>query len=183
MATPTTAPIAGNQFYTQVVNAAAQLPLLNVVDLEVSNATTNFLSVESSAPDVANPLQNPSNTRFTIDSLGHLTTAQQTPPTGSFTTTGTITANTIFTNSTDCAGQFTATGTAVANDTLTVTFNRPYGTGIVHAVCTACNDGAATASSNGYHVVATSTGFTLTFLGASGANPCFNYFVIDAGFI
>ena len=181
MATPTTAPIAGNQFYTQVANAAAQLPLLNVGDLEVSNATTNFLSVASTAPDVANPALNPSNTRFTIDSVGHLTTAQETPPTGSFTTTGTITANTIFTNSTDCAGQFTATGTAAVADTLRVTFNRPYGTGIVHAVCTPCNKGAATAMSNGYHVVATSTGFTLEFLGVSGPDPCFNYFIIDAG--
>ncbi len=180
MATPITAPIAGNQNFSLVTMAAAQLPLLNVTDLEVGNATTNSLRVAASNAD-STTLPNPSNVRFTVDSFGHLTTAQQTPPTGSFT--GAITANTIFTNSTDCAGQFTATGTAAAGDTLTVTFNRPYGTGIVHAVCTACNDGAATASSNGYHVVATSTGFTLTFLGVSGANPCFNYFVIDAGFI
>lgn len=174
-----TAPIAGNQNFTEVVNAAAQLPLLNVTDLEAGNATANSLTVEASNLDSAT-LPNPSNVRFTIDSFGHLATAQQTPPTGSFTTTGTITANSIGPNSTDCAGQFTATGTAAAGDELTVTFNRPYSTGIVHAVCTACNAGAATASSNGYHVVANDDGFTLTFLGVSGANPCFNYFIIDA---
>ena len=177
MATPTTAPIAGNQFYTQVVNAAAQLPLLNVVDLEVSNATTNFLSVESSNPD-STTLPNPSNVRFTIDSFGHLNTAQETPPTA--TVTGTLLGINVLINSTDCAGQVTAVGPAAANDTLTVTFNRPYSTGIVHAVVTPCNDAAAEAMDNGYSVSATSTGFTLEFRGVSGAGPCFNYFVIDA---
>ena len=83
-------------------------------------------------------------------------------------------------NSTDCAGFFTATGTAAAGDTLSVTFNRPYGSGIIHAHCTPCNDGAATAVSNGYKVGANAVGLTLTFHGVSGVDPCFNYFIINA---
>ena len=172
-------PIAGNQTFTNVVNLAGQLPLLNVTDLEVGNATTNSLTVAATNPN-STTLPNPSNVRFTIDSFGHLTTAQQTLPTGSFTSGGGITANSMGGLSTDCAGFFTATGAAAAGDTLSVQFNRPYGSGIIHAHCTPCNDGAATAVSNGIYVDANAVGLTLTFNGVSGLNPCFNYFIINA---
>ena len=179
MATPTTTPIAGNQFYTQVVNAAPQLPLLNVTDLEVANATTNSLTVAASNPN-STTLPNPSNVRYTINSFGHLSTAQQTLPTASFTTTGALTANSMGGLSTDCAGFFTASGTAAGGDTLSVQFNRPYSTGIVHAHCTPCNVGAAVACANGIYVDANAVGLTLTFQGVSGIDPCFNYFIINA---
>ena len=45
MATPI-APVAGNQFYTHVANAAAQLPELSVAELGVSAATFGSLNVD-----------------------------------------------------------------------------------------------------------------------------------------
>ena len=51
MAAPTPAPIAGNQFFTEIVNEPSQLPQLNVVDLAVANATMSSITTSNITND------------------------------------------------------------------------------------------------------------------------------------
>jgi hypothetical protein len=153
-------PIAGNQFFTSVVNSATQLPELNVGECVVSNSNT--VSAVLGRTEIKD---------------GKLLTSQTTPPT--VQVTGGFASGTIFANSTDIAGQVNLVGTAAAATTFTVTYDSPYPTPVQMVALTACDAAAATAVTNGVHVSSDSSSFTVTFVGASGANPCFNYFVID----
>ena len=180
MATLTTEPTAGNEIYTTVANAAAQLPLLNVGDLEVSNATTNFLSVASTAPDVANPLQNPSNTRFTIDSVGHLTSAQQVPPSlvAVFAAPATLTG---LANNTDVCGTVRLTTTAApgVGEGIQITYNRPYQN--APEVFVQVADPTFFTAANPYVVQSFPDRFRILFPLGTAVNISnqFKYFVID----
>lgn len=173
MATPQ--PIAGNQNFTSVVDMAAQLPTLNVTDLTASDELVQNLLV------VNGTVENLQVVNETVQELeikdGHLLTAQTTPPT--VAVTGALTGGTVFVNSTDVAGQVNLTGTAGAGDTFVITYNSPYPSAVQTVTLTACDAAAATALTNGVHVSTSATAATVTFVGASGANPCFNYFVID----
>ena len=158
-------PIAGNQDFTSVVDMAAQLPTLNVTDLTASEELVQNLQVVNE----------------TVEELeirnGHLLTAQTTPPT--LTVTGALTGGTVFLNSTDVAGRVDLAGTAAAGNTFVLTYNSPYPSGVQTVTLTACDAAGATALVNGVHVSTTTTAATVTFVGVSGLNPCFNYFVID----
>ena len=108
----TTQPIAGNQFFKEVFNQAAQLPILQVEDLEIGTATTGFLEVVRTNVNLginysdlgAAVSKDPSNIRLTLDNFGHILTAQQVPPVFVRASPVTLTAK-VFSNSTDTAGQ------------------------------------------------------------------------------
>ena len=154
MTTPTTAPIAGNQYYTNVVDAAPQLPLLNVSELEVSNAILVDANIQN----------------------GHLLTSADNPPTldllassfGSLTFAG---------FATDVAGQLRFVGASAANDTVRVVYHRPYPTAIQNIQLTGTNLEAA--GSRAFISATATTHFDIEFP-AITTNPSFNYFVVDA---
>ena len=118
---------------------------------------------------------NSSGGALTLD--GHLETAGEEPT--SVTGSGGL-INVIFTsNSTDTAGHLIVNGTGAAGNTITVTYASPYATGMQCVFLSARNASAATAITNGYHVSTSNTQFIITFVGVSGLDPEFDYFVID----
>ena len=125
----TTAPIAGNQYFSQVFDQAGRLNLLNVSNLMIGTATTNSLEVAASNPNLGtfyagvNPafgsqtLKDPSRIKLKLDNFGHILTSQAVPPVCVNTTQtappafpGTPTIDFVAIvgdNSTDTAGQIT----------------------------------------------------------------------------
>ena len=163
----TTAPIAGNQYFSQVFDQAGHLNLLNVSNLRIGTATTNYLEVVAINPNLgefysgATPafgsqtLKDPSQIKLKLDNFGHVLTSQKVPPVciNAFkeTTAGVITVmngTQVLNNSTDTAGQvdlaFVASS-GVAGDVYNFLFefNREFPTGNLSVQLTAADEGAA----------------------------------------
>jgi hypothetical protein len=125
----TTAPIAGNQYFSQVFDQAGHLNLLNVSNLVIGTAITNSLEVAGSNPNLgtfysgltpafgSQTLKDPSRIKLKLDNFGHILTSQAVPPVCVNTThtappafPGTPTIDFVAIvgdNSTDTAGQIT----------------------------------------------------------------------------
>ena len=113
--------------------------------------------------------------KFVVDA--HLESAGP-DPTG-VAGTGGLAAVVLGPNSTDTAGHLTVTGTGAATDTITLTYSGPYEGSVQCVFLSARNAAAATGITNGYFITTTTTEFVITFVGVTGANPEFDYFVID----
>ena len=129
---------------------------------------TNFLVFKSFTLDN-------SGGALTLD--GHIETSGAEP--ASIVGTGGLVAVTFTANSTDTAGHIQVTGTGAAGNTLTITYAAPYATSMQCVFISARNASGATAITNGYHISSSTTAFVITFVGVSGVNPQFDYFIID----
>jgi hypothetical protein len=121
----TTAPIAGNQYFSQVFDQAGHLNLLNVSNLMIGTATTNSLEVVASNPDLGLG-QDPSTVRTLLDGFGHILLSQKTEPT---ITLGGFNAGTSveLISATDTAGEILITNaTWPTPPSFELKFNRPY---------------------------------------------------------
>ena len=204
----TTQPIAGNQFFKEVFNQAAQLPILQVEDLEIGTATTGFLEVVRTNVSLgtnysgagAAVSKDPSLIRLTLDNFGHILTAQQVPPVfvrgDPDGAPGGVLAAKVLENSTDTAGQVQLTWTAAglaANTACSVRmeFNRDFPSKDLSVQLTAADkvaamlvSGEGTAPTLGVFVQSDSSSFeihfTTTGAGIDGEGVAtFNYFVTD----
>ena len=203
----TTQPIAGNQFFNEVFNQAAQLPILQVEDLEIGTATTGFLEVVRTNVNLgtnysgagAAVSKDPSNIRLTLDNFGHILTAQQVPPVVVEAEPAVSGFSAFVTpNSTDTAGQvqiswpdpgLAANATCFAR----IEFNREFPSKDLSVQLTAADKLSAQLVSGewsqgggtlGVYVTTSPTffqiNFTATINGLEGAATLlFNYFVTD----
>ena len=172
----TTQPIAGNQFFNEVFNQAAQLPILQVgEDLEIGTATANFLEVVRTNVSLGlTPSTDPSNIKNQLDGFGHILLAQETAPTVALNT-GWIGGGTVTLEgaSTDTSGRFKVNAQFVPGPALpqmTLTFNRPFPDNTTPVVIlTPLNASAARVQSvrEGWYVTATPQKFTATLIGDS----------------
>ena len=93
--------------------------------------------------------------------------------------TGGLAVVSLIANSTDTAGHITVTGTGLAGNTITVTYASPYDSSMQCIFISPRNAEASTGLTNGYFISSTTTQFVINFVGATGANPEFDYFIID----
>ena len=174
----TTAPIAGNQYFSQVFDQAGHLNLLNVSNLRIGTATTNSLEVVAVNPNLGLG-QDSSIVRTLLDGFGHIIPSQVTEPLATLGVEwvqGSTVELLALKTATDAAGEIFITGawTGVAGATITITFNRPYPLGTLPVVILTPGSlsGNVTASKNaafiqsgknGWHVKSNLNGFTVVF--------------------
>lgn len=155
----TTQPISGNQFFTQVVDQASQLPSLDVAELQSGATAVNSLAVSSSSAATD------------IDSNGHVIKSQKTAPVVSLSPGWAPDATISFAGpATDTSGIIRVTrGTSVITTepiVITLTFNKPFPSGSsVQVMITNANKGSMIAEGGGFlpffYCTGTETGFTL----------------------
>ena len=163
----TTQPIAGNQFFTQVVDQASQLPSLDVAELQSGATAVNSLAVSSSSAATD------------LDSNGHIIKSQKTAPVVSLTSGWAPDATVSFVGpATDTSGIIRVTrGTFAIADTqaTTLTFNKPFPSGSsVQVMITHANAGAADPSVGGFlpflYCTGTEGGFTVNTYATPGTD-------------
>ena len=174
-----TQPIAGNQFFNEVFNQAAQLPILQVEDLEIGTATANFLEVVRTNVNLGlTPSTDPSKIKNQLDGFGHILLAQETAPTVALTLWSVQALAGVDGSSTDTSGRVKITGArASINAACTLTFNRPFPDNITPVVIlNPLDKNVAEVESNreGWYVTATPQGFTVSF---RGGDPALQEFV------
>ena len=159
----TTQPIAGNQFFTQVVDQASQLPSLNVAELQSGATSVNSLAVSSSSAATD------------LDSNGHIIKSQKTAPVVSLTSGWAPDATVSFVGpATDTSGIIRVTrGTFAIADTqaTTLTFNKPFPSGssvqVMITPASAAAGGVGTQSViESFYCTGTETGFILRAKGS-----------------
>ena len=152
-----TQPIAGNQFFTQVVDQASQLPSLDVAELQSGATSVNSLAVSSSSAATD------------LDSNGHIMKSQKTAPTLALTSGWSSSDEISFAGpATDTSGiiRVTQTGFSTGNQVTTLTFNKPFPSGSsVQVMITPANAAAIDPAVGGFlpqiYCTGTETGFTL----------------------
>jgi len=152
-----------------------------------AGAASGFTSIGcdtlSATTSVTAPLlTNPTSLKITtgiIDIEGKLESSGTAPVsvvgTGNFAGQVSVDAN-----STDTAGQINCNATGAATDTITVNYSSSYSSIAQHVFLSAQDLAASTGIVNGYYVTTTASSFTITFIGVTGINPNFHYFVIDS---
>ena len=153
-----TQPISGNQFFTQVVYQASQLPSLDVAELQSGATAVNSLAVTSSSAATD------------LDSNGHIIKSQKTAPTVLLISGWSVDATVSFVGSaTDTSGIIRVTrGTnnIQAAQILHCFFNKPFPSGSsVQVMITHANAGAADPNAGGFlpflYCTGAPTGFIL----------------------
>ena len=184
----TTQPIAGNQFFKEVFNQAAQLPILQVEDLEIGTATANFLEVVRTNVSLGlTPSTDPSNIKNQLDGFGHILLAQETAPTVALTDWTVGTTVVLEGGATDTSGRVRISGTRRSSDAIcTLTFNRPFPNDTTPVVILTPLDkrvAEVESSDDGWYVTATPQSFTVSVRGAFIVPPVdavflFAYYVV-----
>jgi len=151
-----TQPISGNQFFTQVVYQASQLPSLDVAELQSGATAVNSLAVTSSSAATD------------LDSNGHVIKSQKTAPTLALTSGWNSSDEISFVGpATDTSGiiRVTQTGFTSGNQVTTLTFNKPFPSGsIVQVMITPASEAVSNPGAGFFpqiYCTGTETGFTV----------------------
>ena len=160
----TTQPIAGNQFFTQGVDQASQLPSLDVAELQSGATAVNSLAVSSSSAATD------------LDSNGHIIKSQKTAPVVSLTSGWNVGDTISFVGpATDTSGIIRVTQVAGSNPSApyvtTLTFNKPFPSGssvqVMITPASAAAGGVGTQSViESFYCTGTETGFILRAKGS-----------------